>query len=911
MTSTPLVLPFSAIRSKDLPLVGGKGANLGEMTHAGFPVPPGFCVTTAAFRRFMAAHGQANRLYALLDELTVSDVDEVRRVGELVRRELMDTPMPEEVSLAILETWREEGGEYAYAVRSSATAEDLPDASFAGQQDTFLNVRGEDALLDAVKMAWISLFTDRAILYRIQNDFDHRAVALAVVVQRMVMADISGALFTADPVTGHRHTLVINACFGLGEALVSGLVTPDTYRVDKRTGEVISKAIEEKVIAIYALPDGGTQQVILPPDRRSQPSLTDIQVQELTELGSRVEAHYGHPQDIEWAIAEDTLFLLQTRPITSLYPIDGLASPDDSLRVYFSIGHQQGMTRAMAPLSLSTFPLLLPPSLRRKDGFHVDFLRVSGGRLFADVTPLMRHPLLRRVLFAAASQFDVLAPAMLRTLMQRPEFRSAPAAHLPLRQTARLTLPILKRMIVTLTHRDLTGFREGINQQMDAFIAEARQRLQAAPSAQQRVQVALETLPTLLGLFLHWVPEAAVGLIVARILPRLAQRYLPPEQAAALSLGIPGNVVNEMNLAIGDLADVARRSPALTAHFDALEKDAHAWLAQAVTLEGAQPFFDAWRNFLTRYGMRGPSEIDISSPRWLEDPLPLLQVIANHLHGKPGRHHRQWQALVKGRETAIQNLLDQAGRGLLGRMRQRIIRRLYHVMVEVGGMREHHKFLAIRLFWEVKQTLYPCQIAVKRSLALSHDEDDMQLRSSVAEVLIDQGKLTQPGDIWLLEWQGLARIWQDDKTDWRALIAERRTAWKRYQKLSPPIIITSDGETPVVTYDRADLPPDALVGNPVSAGVIEGPAHVVRDPHKDTLRPGEILVAEFTDPGWTPLFINAGGLVLEVGGVLTHGAVVAREYGIPAVVGVREATKKIRTGQRIRVDGNRGVVEIL
>ncbi len=274
MTPTPYTLPFDAITAADLPLVGGKGANLGELARAGLPVPPGFCVTTAAYRRFLEASGQTNRLYALLDDIRPDDIEHARQLAQQVRESLLRTPLPDDVAQAILSAWRALGSEHPYAVRSSATAEDLPDASFAGQQETYLNVQGEEALLETVHRAWVSLFTDRAILYRLQQGFDHRRVALAVVVQRMIPADKSGVLFTADPVSGHRYTMVINASFGLGEAIVSGLVTPDTYRLDKRTGRVVRREIAEKTLAILPQPEGGTREVALPPNKPASPCST-------------------------------------------------------------------------------------------------------------------------------------------------------------------------------------------------------------------------------------------------------------------------------------------------------------------------------------------------------------------------------------------------------------------------------------------------------------------------------------------------------------------------------------------------------------------------------------------------------------------------------------------------------------
>ncbi|HEY52093.1 MAG TPA: phosphoenolpyruvate synthase [Caldilineae bacterium] len=887
MTRTDsFILPFSDIRAVDLPLVGGKGANLGELTHAGFPVPDGFCLTTTAFLRFMASCPDAERIYASLDTVTPDDLESVRRVGQQVRETLLQTSIPAEIAVAVRQAWQEVGVEHAYAVRSSATAEDLPGASFAGQQDTYLNVRGEADLLDAVRRCWASLFTDRAILYRCENHFPHREVQLSVVVQRMIVAEKSGILFTADPLTGHRHTLSIDASYGLGEALVSGLVTPDSYRVDKRTRAILERRIADKRIAITPEKEGGVRQVTIPQEQRQATVLNDEQILALTDLGCRVEALYDAPQDIEWAIADGKIHLLQARPITSLYPIDGLQSPDGTLHIYFSVGHQQNMTRAMAPLSLTCFPLLLPVEpLDQHLGYPV--LRASGDRLFADITALLRHPILRKVIFGLLSQFDALAPETLQIAMRRPEFRGPHGLHISF-AAFKSVAGLLRQVGYALWRQDLTGFIPQTNALMDRFTEDMARRLHEAPPGKARLQAVQDALPTLFPFFLNWIPQFVAGEIAKRLLTRLGRKWLTPDELNALTLGLPGNVVTEMNLAIGDLADLARRSPQLVDWFSHLGNDSHVWLEQAAQLEGSEPFLDAWDDFLARYGARGPAEIDIAMPRWYEEPLPVLKIIAAHLQEEPGGQRAQQRELVQAREAAARKLLEGAGRGILGGLRVRLFKRLLHVLTAAGGLREHHKFLAIKVLALVKEVL-----------------------KQTATQLTAQGKLSRPDDFWFLTWEELLAIWDDETTDWDALIPPRRADLRRFQKLTPPMVITSDGETPVVQYHVDDAPPGALLGNPVSPGIVEGVVHVVHDPQTDTLASGEILVATFTDPGWTPLFINAAGLIMEIGGAMNHGSVVAREYGIPAVVGVRGATTRLQTGQRVRLDGNRGVIEIL
>ena len=884
--TSQLTLPFGDIRSADLSLVGGKGANLGELTAAGFPIPPGFCVTTVAFEQFMAACPTDGELYAQLSTVAAADLATARQVGQHVRDTLLTVPMPPAIADAVLEEWQQIGADEAYAVRSSATAEDLPDASFAGQQDTYLNVIGKEALLDAVRRCWVSLFTDRAILYRVQNNFLHQEVKLSVVVQQMVMSETSGILFTADPLTGHRHTATIDASYGLGEALVSGLVSPDAYRVDKRNMTIIERQVADKQIAIYPEKAGGVCRVELTPSQRAQTVLTDRQIIDLVKLGSRVEAHYGSPQDIEWSMVGNQLYLLQARPITSLFPIDNLQSSDNSLHIYYSMGHQQMMTNVMSPLGMSTMRCVAPLG-HKHNAIESTLARVNGGRLFIDISQPLRHPIFRRLIPIVMSQFDALAPEAMRLAMQRPEFQHPHGMSFSL-TTLRSVLRIAGRALFALWWQDLTGTAQRVNAVLAKDVAAFQSTLNGLPTGLAQVQVLIEKFPTLIAAALDWIPKLIAAEIAKRLVERLVRRWADPADLEAYNLGLLGNAVTNMNLAVGDLADLARQSPRLTALFGQLENDSEAWLAEASKIADSGPFFAAWDAFLMLYGSRGSAEIDLQSPRWYEEPLPLLQVIASHLQQEAGSHRAQHQKLADAREAAVDRMMRQARRGVFGWLRRRLLRRLLHVVHNAGVLREHHKFLIVQHFRTVKE--------VVKKIALQ---------------LCETQQLAQPDDVWFLTWPELLAIMRGESLDTPNLIAQRRAEYAQFAKMTPPAIITSDGETPVVKYHVADAPPGALVGNPVSAGVVEGIARVVHDPQTETLNPGDILIASFTDPGWTPLFINAGGLITEVGGAMTHGSVVAREYGIPAVVGVRDATTKLQTGQHVRVDGNRGVIEIL
>src|SRR6059058_4351295 len=388
------VLGFQEVDQSQVAVVGGKGAHLGELSRIdGLHVPAGFCVTTAAFQRIMAEGPSIDDRLDRLSRLKPDDREAIRALSAEIRRSLEEIAIPDDIAIDITRAVARFGEDAAYAVRSSATAEDLPAASFAGQQDTYLNVVGSAAILQHVSRCWASLFTERAVTYRLRNGFDQRKVHMAVVVQQMVFPQAAGILFTADPVTSNRRVASVEASFGLGEALVSGLVNPDVYKV--RDGEVVAKAVGTKQLAIHASPAGGTQEQAIDPEQQDQPALTDAQVVRLAQLGRRIEAHFGCPQDIEWCLVDDGFQIVQSRPITTLFPIP--AAGDRENHVYLSVGHQQMMTDAMKPLGLSFWQLT---ALRP--------MYEAGGRLFVDVTRELASPASRARLLEVLGRSDPL-----------------------------------------------------------------------------------------------------------------------------------------------------------------------------------------------------------------------------------------------------------------------------------------------------------------------------------------------------------------------------------------------------------------------------------------------------------------------------------------------------------------------
>jgi pyruvate,water dikinase len=879
----PYVLPYSEVGADSVALVGGKGANLGEMTRAGFPVPPGFCITTAAYREFVAASPE---LDGLLDALEGTAPDDLSRMGELgkrIRDHLTALPVPDAIRASILTTWRETGPEHPYAVRSSATAEDLPTASFAGQQDTYLNVRGEGHLLDAVRRCWASLFTDRAIAYRATNGFPHRSVLLSVVVQRMVLPEVSGIMFTADPITGRRQTVSIDASFGIGEALVSGLVTADLYQV--RSGVIVTRRISRKAVAVRGVPDGGTVTEEVPASDQERQALPDELILELAALGSRIEGHFGRPQDIEWCRADGAFCVVQSRPITTLYPPP--QARDGSLHLYFSFGHVQMMTEPMKPLGVSVLRTFFPVGDRTPEG-ESEIAREAGSRLFVDLNPILSYRRLRDVVPRALTNVDEKASRAVAAFLKRPKYRAAlgPGRRVSL-STVRAVAPVLVEVFAALVYRDFTGGIDRVERAMAESVARWEQALGEASGPDQVAQIRgmLRSLfPEVLRMrILQNLPPAIAAF---RLIASLSTRWLgDAAELGDIARAPRGNVTTEMGLALGDLADVVR------AHPHALERlreaDDTTLVSSLDGVAGGAEVRRAIESFLERYGMRGTGEIDLTRPRWREAPTQLIPAIESHRKsGSPGEHRRAFLDGECQADLAAARLLERLEETPFGWLKRRVMRRLITVYRCRIGLREHPKFYVVQLLDLAKR-------------GILHE----------AQELADAGILSSPDDVFWLSLSELEESLRTRQVD-RHLLDARRDRFAADGSLRPPRLITSEGEV-VEAPPGEGLPAGALAGTAASAGVALGRARVVRKLEEARIEKGDILVAPYTDPAWTPLFPIAAGLVTEVGGLMTHGAVVAREYGIPAVVGVDGATGAIKDGALIRVNGTQGYVEVL
>ncbi|MEU4399208.1 rifamycin-inactivating phosphotransferase [Micromonospora orduensis] len=859
------VVSLREVDESRIALVGGKGAHLGALSRIdGVHVPDGFCVTTDAFRLIMAGAPSIEELLDHLSRLDPDDREAVRTLSARIRQTVEGVALPDVVSAAIDLALTDLGDDAAYAVRSSATAEDLPTASFAGQQDTYLNVIGPAAIRTHVSRCWASLFTERAVTYRQRNGIDHRTVEMAVVVQKMLFPQAAGVLFTADPVTSNRKVATVEATFGLGEALVSGLVNADAYRV--RDDRVVDRTIAAKRLAIHALPTGGTTRQTVGSHRQQQPALTDEQVVRLVRLGRRIEAHVGSPQDIEWCLVDDDFHIVQSRPVTTLFPVP--VADDGENHVYLSVGHQQMMTDPMKPLGLSMWQLTAMAPMH-----------TAGGRLFVDATRQLASPASRAALLTLVGRSDPLTTDALETILDRADFVPVLADAAPAGPPAGTapnpidTDPAIVTELIERSQASIADLRRDIaavtgpalfDVLLEAF--QEHRRALADPLSMQAIMAGMEAT--------WWLND------------RL-QEWLGEKNAAdTLTLSAPHNITSEMGLALLDVADVVRPHPEVVAFLHKAEDE--NFLDDLARLPGGQEARAALEAYLDRYGMRCVGEIDISRPRWIERPSTLAPLILDNVRNfAPGARERRFEQGLQAARGKEQDILERLRALPDGRRKADETKRMIDRVRTFIGYREYPKYAIVSRYLVYKQALL-----------------------AEAERLVRAGVLGETDDIFYLTFRELHDVARTNRAD-HQLIRRRKEEFRSYRLLTPPRLLTSEGEALFGAYRRDDVPAGALVGLAVSGGTVEGRARVILDLAEADLQPDDILVTAFTDPSWSPLFVAVRGLVTEVGGLMTHGAVIAREYGLPAVVGVAQATTLIRDGQRIRVNGTDGYVEIL
>lgn len=831
---------------------GGKGANLARLHQAGLPVPAGFVVGVEAYRRFVAEARLGPLVARLTSEVTVDDADAMADASAALLAAFEAAPVPKPLAEAIAAAWRQLGAG-AVAVRSSATAEDLPRASFAGQQDTVLGVSGADPVTAAVRRCWSSLWTARALAYRTRQGIDHAEVAAAVVVQRMVAADAAGVLFTADPLTGRRDHVMVEAVRGLAEPLVGGRVTPQRWVVD-----------------------GATRTVLTAPDPTGLARLLDdARLRELAALGLRAADVLGAPQDVEWAVAGDRCWIVQSRPITSLFPLPApMAAGSAGLRVYMPLNLvAQGLTEPFTPAGCAFFVATARRSsaywsVRGRERWRASWLPSVLGRLFYDVTPFVASPRLAARVSVRLRLKDPTAAAALEEWVHREGARlpRPPRVALAMGMSVWL-LRQVPGLVVAAAGPD-RALRQLLGHADDELLRLQREAA-GRTTAPEQLEFAFETLPRCAAdLVLAQLPPVYVGLLAGPLADRLTRRWLGTSAGVEpVRRWLP----HDPTLAMGTRV---------------------AQLAESCAAAGTEPSRDdpGVGAFLATYGHRAPDrEIDIGLARFSDDPSYVVELVRGCLRtGDPGELLARQRRGAEDAAAAVEDLVA-AVRRERGPVQARLLRSVLTRLRGLGGLRERPKFDLVRI------------------IALGRD-----VLQQVGASLAAEHRLADADDVFFLDPADLRLALQGESLDLRARASGNRREYEReLGRRAIPRILTSEGETVYGPAAPPEPPAGTLLGTGVSPGVHEGVVRVLDSPVGADLDPGEVLVAATTDPGWTPLFLLAGALVMEVGGVVSHGAVVAREYGIPAVAAVPDATRRLRTGQRVRVDGGTGTVQVL
>ncbi|MBK5108144.1 MAG: hypothetical protein JJE12_08425 [Anaerolineales bacterium] len=873
---------------------GGKATNLSKLLRSGFPVPPGVIITTAAYRDFVNQNSFSSKIEELTSNIDPKDNRQLEDISTQIR-DLFEAGQISSGFLDQLQAACKIFDNQPLAVRSSATAEDLPGISFAGQQDTFLNITNRDDFIEAVVSSWSSLWTARAIGYRTRYNIPQDQVAMAVILQEMVPSLSSGVLFTANPLTGSRLEMVIDATFGVGEALVSGQVEPDHYLIDGKSKIVIERILGSKAIAMYTAESGGlkVQEVTA----QDETVLLDEEILELAELGLQIAELFEFPQDIEWAIASDQIFILQSRPVTTLFPLP-VEATIDHLRAYLSFAAIQGVLEPITPLGQDAMRWLFAggASLFGFDYDHSSqpLIKNAGERLWMDISNALRNPLGS---FIMRNFVAVVDPGMVKIfgdLLEQPGngFGGGNLRLSTLRRMLRFMLPFLNKVFVFI--RSPQGKAEAAHQLSQAEISRLIDKYPYTPGTPQGAQEILDLFREIRAGFTFALPYLAApaggGMLPLVLLIKISRHLTGSNQLALeITRGLPNNVTTEMDLELWKITRQIKSDERAIAQFAELDT---AQLAEHYAAgQMAEVVQSAIEGFLETYGMRGLGEIDLGRKRFREDPTYIIEILLNYLNIDdpalaPDVIFQQGK-LAAG--EAIKRLQSFARATFAGRIKSALIGYLAVRVRALAGLRESPKFHIIQLMGIIRQGLLV-----------------------QGQQLVDQGKLEFADDIGYFYYEDLEQLAKNSDQDWHELISQRKDRYNTelFRKQIPRLLL-SDGRAFYDGVSSMESQAGKMIGSPVSPGLVEGKVRVVVNPLKPGLLPGEILVCRGTDPAWTPLFLTAGGLIMEVGGMMTHGAIVAREYGIPAVVGVSQATEVLHDGQRIQLNGSNGEIILL
>jgi rifampicin phosphotransferase len=860
-----------------LPSVGGKGASLARLSAAGLPVPDGFYVTTAAYQDFVTRSGlQARILESLapVDPSTLSTLDAAERAIQAL---FLDAPMPAEIAAAITRAYAALGSRDlstetppAVAVRSSATAEDLPGLSFAGQQETYLNIRGSANVLKAVQRCWASLWTARAIGYRAQHAIASDTLSLAVVVQLLVPAEASGVLFTANPVNGQRGQAMITAAWGLGESIVGGLVTPDTLTVDKASGRLVTRETAQKSIRTVLL-ESGTAEQPTPAALQNAPVLTDEQAAALTRLGTQIETLYGLPVDVEWTwTARSGFAIVQARPVTALPEPEPHIEPPSAWKLPDPKGK-------FARGSVTDFlPDPLTPLFRTLGHPVIDD---QTRRLFARMTGMSSWPIHNNYVIHDYAYVTIQYPfgLLLRvTWGGIREFRNI--MEVGERSWREDALPKYRSTIARWQQRPPAELPTA------DLLEGARQLFEAAVYTYNMLQSGI-------------IPASGfTELIFTQVYNRLIKKPADPA-AMTFMLGFESTPIRA-DKALYDLAMWAQTQPELAAYLGGrrgsqIAADLRSGAVPEEVPEGAwQVLRTRLDGYLAEYGS-SLYDLDFAKPLPTDDPGTLLDTLRLYLSGDGRSPYERTRQQQSKREAATEQVLS-----------------------HVSGLKRKYFLKTLRN----AQKMAPLREDGLADLGLGYP----LLRSLLLELggrLARSGAIAQAADVFWLEDQEIRATLPDLERGstlpaMGEVIAQRKALWNAEKRVTPPTTLPIGSRFMGLDIGgfgarTEGQEGDTLKGIGAFPGRVSGVARVLRGPQDfDQMRPGDILVASITTPAWTPLFAMAAAIVTDIGGPLSHSSIVAREYGIPAVLGTGVATRRIHSGQTITVDGGAGLVHL-
>ena len=848
----------------DLETVGGKGASLARLTRAGLPVPDGFHITTQAYRQFVAENGLQGQILAALEGVDALQPSTLEEASQTIMGLFAGAQIPPEIASVILQAYAAlPGADPAVAVRSSATAEDLPEASFAGQQETYLNVSGPVAVLAAVKKCWASLWTARAIAYRLRQGISPNSLALAVVVQALVPAEAAGILFTADPVTGQRHQAMISAAWGLGEAVVGGLVTPDTIVLDKDSGRILSQQVADKQVMTVRV-DGGTREQPVPENLRRVPVLCEDVAAALARLGVQIEELYGQPMDIEWALSDRELYILQARPVTAL-PEPELPAPTEwpmpNPKAMYARGSMaEHLPNPVSPLFASlglrianqaTFALG-KDFLGMKDVSDYQYITINGyaymGVVFGP----------REIWIFTKAAFSQLG-YMLSGGTERWQAARKTPADLIARWEA--------RPVETLSPSELLiGIDEIFSEIARLYTVIQAGTLPSATSSETLFTQLYNRLVKRPG-----DPEATTFLFGFDTLPILAEKSL--YDLATWCHGrhsLCEHIIHTPSAELG--GELNNVQPPL-----------------GIPLEDWAGWRERFQGHIHAYGHTAYN-FDFANPVPADDPQPLVEAVKMYLEGKGNDPYARQEAFAQQREQATQKALSRLRWPLRG------------------------WFLKL-LRWA--QRSVPVREDSLADMGMGHPQI-RRILGELGERFAEASGIQKADDIyWLTEGEvnELTAILERGETlpDYSGRIPSRKDLSRSQLKAVPPAVLPQNSPwakmVPWADQNRGETP--LLKGLGTSAGVVTAPACVLYSPEDfSRMRPGDVLVATTTTPAWTPLFAMASAVVTDIGGPLSHSSIVAREYGIPAVMATAVATRRIHNGQIITVDGSAGQVRL-